>query len=273
MHNKLIGIAKLWKSRSDLENAEINIKWLQQNVVTCSNIHLNTKPWVFSHIPKTAGTSLESYLAQGFALKDILHVNAPDLNKLPQCIYLKNKYAQLITGHHPIHGMLYQLLPKHKLVHLSMMRDPFYRIVSYYNYVASREYHALHQQIKHLSFDAFLQQDNMVELNNAQAKRFAGLLHSDIAIADSDLYNNAKYTVDNCFSLIGVTEYFNQFHQLLGKICGISFQSLPPINRSKVKIQLTDLTKKQLQMIRQNNRVDIQLYQYVKSKFLTQVNS
>lgn len=269
MHNSLLNKAQLWRDRTDIENTDSNINWLKQYVVGFDDMSLNINPWVFSHIPKTAGTSLESYLTQAFELKDILNINAPDLNNLPQCVYLKNKYPKFITGHHPIHGMLFQLLPNQKIVHLTMMRDPIRRVISYYNYIATREYHALHKQIKDLSFDAFLEED-LVEIHNGQAKRLAGILHSDLQIKDSDLYFKAKYTVDNCYSLVGVTEYFKQFTQVLAKTTCSTFTQLPAINQSITKVQLTDLTQPQLKIIKQNNKVDIQLYQYVKSKFLLQ---
>jgi len=268
MHKKLLSKAELWQNRSDSQNTEINLSWLKKHVVDFNHINLNASIWVFSHVPKTAGTSLESYLIQAFAFKDVLHVNAPDLNKLPQCVYLKNRFAKFISGHHPFHGLLYQLLPDENIVHISMMRDPVSRVVSYYNYLATRNYHALHSQIKDMGFDKFLAQNDMVEIHNGQAKRFAGLLHSSEIVSDSDLYFRAKQAIDKCYSLVGVTEFFKQFYQLLAKKCGITFHQLPVINRSETKVQLTDLSQYQLKTIKQNNKVDIQLYQYVKSKFL-----
>ncbi len=260
--------ARDWHKKQDAENATNNIAWLQEHCVSFADVSVKVTPWVFSHIPKTAGTSLESYLAQIFELKDLLHINAPDLNRLPQIIYAKSKYPHLIMGHHPIHGLLYQLLPQKRIVHLTMLREPVSRVISYYNYIATREYHALHQQVKDLDFQSFLSQNNMVELNNGQAKRLAGYLHCGVGVSDNELYLKAKYVVDNCFSLVGVTEYFKQFHQLLGEQCGIKFNTLPPINRSTIKIQLKDLSHEQLQAIEINNKVDIQLYNYVKAKFL-----
>ncbi len=267
-HIELIKIAESWQQRSDEQNTIINQQWLNDRVVHWQDINFENPMWVFSHIPKTAGTSLESYLHQAFTLKDILNVNAPDLNRLPQCVYLKNKFPKFITGHHPIHGMLYQLLPDRKVVHISMMREPVTRVISYYNYLASRNYHALHQQVKDLSFDEFIHRQDMVELHNGQAKRMAGYLHTDQTIKDSELYRKAKHVVDHCFSLIGVTEHFKQFHQLIARLCGVSFHHLPPINRSKIKIQLTDLSSEQRNIIKQKNKVDIQLYEYVKSLFI-----
>jgi hypothetical protein len=233
---------------------------------------LNTFPWVFSHIPKTAGTSVESYLAQLVGLKDILHVNAPDLNRLPQVLYLKNKYPKLIMGHHPFHGLLYQLLGEHKIVHLSMMREPISRVVSYYNYVSTRNYHALHKSVAHLSFDGFLAESQLTELSNGQAKRLAGTLHNSVGLTDQELYLKAKYTIDHCFSLVGVTEHFKEYIQLIAKKCGVKFIELPPINRSEIKIQLADLTTAQKKVVSEMNKVDIQLYQYVKAKFLARTS-
>ena len=270
--NQILGKAQNWKNNTDAENTAINLKYLKENVAELSQITVHTTPWVFSHVPKTAGTSLENYLIQPFELKDVLHVNAPDLNRLPQVIHLKNKYPNLIMGHHPIHGLLYQLLPKIRFVHLTMLREPVSRIVSYYNYLATRDYHVLHSQIKDLSFDSFLKQDNLVEIHNGQSKRLTGYLHSEVNISDNDLYFKAKEVVDNCFTIVGVTEYFKEFCHVLEKQCGIIFNKLPPVNRSQRKIQLTDLRAEHRKSIEENNKVDIQLYQYVKSKFEKIIN-
>lgn len=268
MHKKLLQLTQDWSQRSDVENTELNVKWLEKNCVKADDIHLRNIPWIFSHVPKTAGTSLESYLVQAFELKDFLHINAPDLNSLPQATYMKGKFPKLISGHHPIHGLLYQLMPNENIVHLSMMRDPIARVVSYYNYVATREYHNLHEKIGSLSFDEFLEQTDIVEINNGQAKRFAGVLHNNKVKDDNELYFKAKYVVDKCYSLVGVTEFFKQFHKYIAKQCGVTFNELPPINRSRTKVQLTNLTQDQLRKIKELNEVDIQLYQYVKTEFL-----
>ena len=269
MHNKISKIAHKWQKATDSNNTKINTQFLTEHVVPFEDINLSTTPWIFSHIPKTAGTAFEKHLSQAFELKDLLNVNAPDLNRLPQCIYLKNKYPKFITGHHPMHGMLYQLLPHQPLVHLTLLRDPITRTVSYYNYTTTRKYHALNSRIKHLSFDDFLKQDDLVELSNAQARRLAGTLHSPEKITDKDLYFKAKFSIDKCFSMVGVTEYFNDFITLLGKKCGVSFHALAPINKSEVKIRLKDLSNEQLTHIKDKNKVDTQLYEYVKTKFLS----
>jgi|GEM_PF-6552820 len=272
MHEEIINKAKNWQQRSDKENIEINLSWLTNNVVDFNKINLNKTPWVFSNIPKTAGKALDNYLTQAFVLSDILNVNSVEFNALPQCIYLKNKLPKAITGQFSMSELLYQLVPSQEIVHLSMMRDPVFRVIFLYNDIATENYHNQDDDSESLDFDSFIQQDNLLEIQNGQARRFAGLLDSEPDISDKNLYKKAKYVVDNCFSLIGISEQFNQFYELLGKKCGIKFHNLAPIVRSKLKVQLSDLKDSQLDIIKEKNKVDIQLYQYVKNLFTQRMN-
>jgi hypothetical protein len=267
MNNKeLLAIKKSWKSRSDAENSKINCEWLKKQIVDFSTSSFTNYHCVFSHVPKSAGTSFDRFIAQFYELKDILHVNAADLNKLPQVVNLKNNFPKLISGHHPIHGLLYQLLPNEKIIHLSMMREPVSRVISYYNYISTREYHALHKQVKDLGFDKFIHQD-LIEINNGQARRFSGTLHTNSLLSDNELYFQAKNIIDNCFTIVGVTEEINKFAQLISKKYKTKFSEVPKTNTSNVKIRLRDISSSQLKIIEQKNKVDIQLYKYVKHKF------
>jgi hypothetical protein len=267
MHNKILQQAKDWQKRSKQENLTINFKWLSQFVVSSKRINLNMNPWVFSNIPKTAGRALDNYLTQAFALADILHLDSEYLRQLPQSIYLKNQYPKAITGQFDTSDLLYQLLPNQEIVHLSMMREPIYRVVFLYNNLATQAYHIKGQNGKPMDFDSFIQQKHNTEIQNGQARRFAGELSKDSTITDQELYIKAKEVVDNCFSLVGIAEQFEDFYQLLGKMCGIRFHNLPPIVRSRLKVQLSDISDEHLSIIKKRNRVDIQLYEYVKSQF------
>lgn len=262
--------ADKWRIRSDLENTVLNLEFLAENVVSHSKISSHN-PWVFSHVPKTAGTSFDRFLASYFELKDILHINAADLLKLPEIMFAKKKPAQLISGHHPIHGLLYQLLPQQPLVHLGLIRRPFDRVVSYFNYISTRNYHAMNQRVKDMSFDDFLKDSEFTEIENGQSKRLAGFLHSNEVVSDQELYERAKNTVDNCFSLVGVTELLDDYCQFLNNKMKIKAEPLSQLNQSKRKILLKDLSSRQRKLIESKNKVDIQLYEYVRSEFIRKI--
>ena len=262
-NNKALG---QWQRNSSRENQQINSSFLHKHVCDFDDLSVAINPWIFSHIPKTAGTSLENYLSQLFLIQDIVHVNAPDLNKIPEVLNLKNQFPRFIAGHHPMHGLLYQLLPKQKLVHLALMREPIARILSYYNYLKSRKTHALHDSVLGMDFDTFIQQP-MVELNNGQSRRLAGMLHSDEKISDHELFKCAKNVIDNCFTLVGVTEKIELFVQLIENKCGVTINRSEPKNSSNKSLKMNEINSRQLELIQKNNAADIMLYDYVFEKF------
>ena len=259
-------ILKRWLENKDSDNYQINIDFLKDYVCAFDQSSAS-HPWVFSHIPKTAGTSLENYLLQMFLIQETLHVNAPDLNKMPEVVHLKNKFPRFITGHHPMHGLLYQLLPRQKFIHITMIREPVARVVSYYNYLSTRSDHALHKIVVNLSFDEFLSLTELVELHNGQSRRLAGSLHSNETISDDELFDRAKFVVDNCFTLVGVTEKFDAFLNLIEVRYGAKFNQMVRKNQSAIKLQNSELNASQIQQIEQNNSVDFRLYSYVYEKF------
>jgi len=271
--NQISENALLWKQQSDSTNADINTQWLKSNVVDFNDISLKNCTWVYSHVPKTAGTALESYLIQAFELKHVLNIDAVDLNELPECLYLRSRLPQFITGYHPLNGMLYQLLNNEKVVHISMMRDPIERIVSFFNHNITQRFRSKNHSGENLSFDEYINQSHLKEINNGQSRRLAGVIDSDEEISDKELYFKARFAIDNCFTVVGVTEFFSQFHKLIAKKCGVIFHDLPPITRLETKVQLANLKPEQIKIIKQKNKVDIQLYQYVRSKFLNLINS
>jgi len=259
-------IAKTWNSLSDAENFNLNRQFLKKHVCKLDEVSLKNKHWVFSHVPKTAGTSCENYVAQLFLIQDTLHINAPDLNEFPHVVSLKNQFPHYIAGHHPLHGMLYQLLPDQELVHLSLLREPVARVLSYYNYLMSRQSHSLHHSVKDLTFDTFIKQP-MVEIHNGQSRRLAGLLHSNENISDSKLFDRAKYVVDNCFTLVGMTEQLEDFICIIERITGVKIYRLARKNQSQISLSRDDINPTQLEIINNNNASDIMLYQYVFDKF------
>lgn len=260
-------IGQQWRKNNDATNTEKSYDFLRKWVVPASEISLHHN-WIFSHTPKTGGTSFDRFLAGFFQLKDILHLNAPDLNHLPEAVFLKKDFPHLISGHHPMHGLLYQLLPQQKIVHVGLMRRPVDRVVSYYNYLSTREYHALNKRVKDLSFDAFMDLEDLPELCNGQSKRIAGILHSDEIYSENNLYLKAKTAIDECFSMVGVTENMNEFCSFIRKKLKVASFEVPKINSSKVKVRLSDLSLKQRIKIEQLNKVDIQLYEYARSQFI-----
>ena len=201
-----------WESLTDQQNTQNNVSTLQQLLAAegqTSDIQV-----VFSHVPKTAGTSLENILAKNFRFADVLHINAPDLNQCPQLLELKKNPFKLICGHHPIHGQLYGLLPNIKTFHLTMLRNPVDRVLSYYNYIQGKADHPMHGHAAGISLEQFIENNPSPELHNGQVRRFSGYLHQD-PIDETAMLKKALDTLNTAFTLVLTTCLFDESLLLL----------------------------------------------------------
>jgi hypothetical protein len=226
---------------------------------------------VFSHVPKAGGTTLEYILAKNFKPAEVLHINAPDLNRCPELIGLKSNQPQFICGHHPMHGLLYSLIPEGPLVHLTMVRDPIDRVLSFYNYIINRPAHPLHQDCRQLSFNEFLSRQLTPELSDGQVRRFSGTLHNQQAI-DQQTLNEAIDTLQHCFSMVLITELFDESLLYLQAELGFRDIYYQPHNVSVKTTSRDDLTQEDTALIQAMNPWDSRLYQWARERLIKQIN-
>ncbi|MCB1582682.1 MAG: sulfotransferase family 2 domain-containing protein [Xanthomonadales bacterium] len=253
-----------WLSSSDLTNFFINKKILSA-VIKPTSYNKNTDICCFSHIPKTAGTSLETVIAKNYKVSDTLHVNAPDLNEQPKVIRLKKHLPRFICGHHPLHGQLYQLIQKVPIFHFTQLRDPLDRVLSYYNYVKGKTDHPMHGYTKDGSIIHFLLKNPSPELCNGQSKRFSGYLHSGLA-TDDQLFTESRDALITCFSLVLTTCLFDESLLLLKKRLGLSDVFYQRENVSQKFIDKQSLDDATLNFILENNQADMQLFEWAKNQ-------
>jgi len=257
-----------WQQRTDQDNLQLNRNWLKQHVVPLDQVSGDQRV-VFSHIPKNAGTTLEYILAKNYQLSEVLHVNAPDLNKQPHLLELKKNQPRLICGHHPMHGLLYQLLPDEPVVHITMLRDPVDRVISYYNYISGNNRHPLHGLVKDMGFDDFIEHPELTEISNGQAKRLSGYLHTTADYDATELFERSKAILEQCFTLVMVTESFDQGVLLLQSLLQLKDIHALPQNQSHKKIQRRNIGSDQQSRIVQRNAVDARLHGAFKTRFDT----
>lgn len=213
----------------------------------------------FLHIKKNAGTTLAHILRTNFFLRycslQLLCRNLKDGFKAEDMkkVLLINPMIKCISGHYIRPRIdLHQKYPN--LKYITLLRDPLKRYISQYQHNVEKLRHQV-------SFDDFL---NSKSSYNKQTRTIAG----------SDNVELAKEILNKNFLLVGTVEEFDGFLLLLKN-------KLRPLNlkidyRSKniAKMNSTakhDIDKKinyYYEKIVDRNKVDFELYQYVKNKIL-----
>ncbi len=181
---------------------------------------------VFTHIPKTAGTSLHEAISSAldgdYAVLTPATVSKIDFDSIGG-----------VGGHQPF---LATPLGKTKrnMVHITILRDPVDRLVSFHGHVKANPNHALlrlYPQIKDLGpleFAEFLSARDYGDIRNLQCHMVCGnRVSASFGTASASLRNN--------FSVFGTVENLDLFLHRLAILLGVDQIDMPFKNKGKAK--------------------------------------
>ena len=221
---------------------------------------------LFVHIDKTAGQTLTGIIDNQYQFLEVRKLKPPltiesILSEIPKdkaskigCYYnhLEDYLEHLPSGDETIsciYGHIYfgahRCLSK-PFTYITLLRDPIDRVISHYYYLLAKNHFKTNT-----SFEDFIQMD----LNrNVQTQYISGNTKPDL--------QKAKEHLDTYFSIVGITERFNESLFLMMKQFGwqqVNYSKRNVTSRRPFKDQLApDL----IDLIKKNNELDIELYKY-----------
>lgn len=240
----------------------------------------------FIHIPKTAGSTFNAFLDQQYALTDIappdvfekgdVYVRQGDIEG--RLNYLKQ--FSLYRGHY---GYTACQLFMPEYVTLTVLRDPFKRVVSQYNYWRTKSEESLENSTesekklaalaRELPFRAFFQTEHPLIIRlfyNGQARPLATDFGCDLE--GKVLHDLAREHLDT-IDYVGITEAFDLFLRVLcerfGWHCPKQLQSL---NIARHNLRVEDLDDTTLAIVAEKNEVDLALYSHARELALITAN-
>jgi len=235
-----------------------------------------SKPLIFLHIPKTAGTSMMELLARNFAAGEVLRITdihrpAADLQAEVEDGLAAN--CRLISGHFPfaaVAALQDQALP------FTMLRDPVSRVVSLYRFWRIQEPHCVTGPAaqfacalaKSLRFDAFLACEHPLIVSATRDEMCKALCagHGDEAAASdpASLFLQARETLNTI--PFGLVERMSDSLRLLSHRLGVQLIEPIRLNRTDTA-ECAPPTCEEREIIIRNNLGDMALYDHASRSF------
>lgn len=245
--------------------------------------------FLFLHIPKTAGASMQTFLASHYSADEI--VLAGNLTRLLGLDSRDVARTKLLQGH--FFGAFPQYWGEHRFT-LTVLRDPIERALSHYGHIVRDRDHYLHQRALELgSLEAFLDADDTrPAVNNFQARMLA--LETNVedafnALSDAQrgawvLERNIETTIEagltgevllaraiarlNTIDVVGVTERISDVAAVLCfKLGWLYPDRLDVLNVNESRMRRSCIDASTLQRLTELNSVDRALYDVAQHRF------
>jgi len=233
---------------------------------------------IFLHIPKTAGTTLNRIIEWQYNPLSIFTIDPYGIRataeRFKTLSEARRRRLKVVRGHlfYGIHEFLLQ-----GASYITMLREPVARLVSTYRFILRRPLHPLHRRFKVERLGV----EDLIRLTpnrqNLQCRFIAGVGRiEDVdvltkpaeaaprGICDERLLEIAKENLMRSFRVVGLTERFEESLLLMTTALGwkISFYE----NRKVSKIR-SPVEPRLVELIREHNRLDIELYNFATKLF------
>jgi len=229
--------------------------FLKEYSLTTPNQYLNKRPaYLFHHIIKCGGTSLNQVLGKWFAV-EFDHIDVTDeLNSYPKYRFDLNKLSSdtCLIGHYNNPGtMVYQRYPEFtknsdKFKLFTFVREPLkFRISLYYYNLGNKN-----KDFDNLPLDVFLKY--------SKVNYFSTLFPC--------YKSNYKNVLDSYF-FIGIVEKMQESFDKLADKLDMKKVRVPYSNKSEKDSQIDLLSSEFIEEFKKNNSLDYDIYNYCLEKF------
>ncbi|MEG4586381.1 sulfotransferase family 2 domain-containing protein [Microcoleus sp. MOSTC5] len=231
---------------------------------------------IFTHIPKTAGTSLRHILMQQYGKNAVFMFyddptvttkNAEELlNELRSYFqYFPevndqnfNSLVKLraISGHKPFG--IHNLLPLNNFHYITLLREPIERVISFYYHVFGRTEHSL---------EYLISCKQSIEFDNLQVRMLSGVgWKVPYGHCSCNMLEQAKHNLLHYYTF-GIQDRFPESLETFSRHLGWSQIQIVAENVGKNKPKSSDIGQQTLHLIAEQNLLDIELYQFAKQLF------
>jgi Sulfotransferase family len=219
---------------------------------------------IFLHLPKCGGTTLNRIIEWEYNPLRIFSIDPVfylwSYKKLNRWSTQRLARIQVFKGHMPfgIHRRLSQ-----PSTYLTFLRDPIDRVISAYYFARNYKLHPKHRQVSRMTLEEYVRTspNHNVQCKLLSGRHFVGDYHA--GECNDLMLEMAKENLVNHFSLVGLTERFDECLALLKIIFGWNIAKYANFNVTRSRPKRDKLPASTLELIAARNRYDMALYQHV----------
>jgi len=220
---------------------------------------------IFLHLPKTAGTTLNRLIEWEYPVFEMYSIDpvfftwsAAHLRKLSPD---RLKKIRMFKGH-MLFG-LHEALPQ-PATYITVLRDPVDRVISAYYFMRSYKLHPLYWKLRreNWTLEDFVRK---YQRDNVQSKIIGG---SPFELpCTREITEKAKHNLRHHFSVVGLSERFEESLALMKLRFGWKLNSYSSFNVTRARPKKRDLPQSTLELMHEKNALDMELYECGKQIF------
>lgn len=239
---------------------------------------------IFTHIPKTAGTSLRHILMQQYGQDAVFMFyddpavttkNADDLlNELRSYFQCSPEITQqkfnglvklrAISGHKSFG--IHDLLQINDFHYMTLLREPVERVISFYYHIYGRK-EQTHKPAKNLTIEDLICSKASIEFDNLQVRMLSGVgWEVPYGYCSYSMLEQAKHNLLHYYTF-GIQDRFAESLETFSENLGWSQIQLVAANVGKNKKTSSEIGQQTLSLIAESNKLDLELYQFAKQLF------
>lgn len=224
---------------------------------------------IFLHIPKTAGMTLHGILIRQYGKKNMHDVWSPV--KIEEfCHWPEEQRASLVgLRGHLQYGAHSCFPPEPEPKYITLLREPIKRVASFYYFVLTRPQHSLYEEMttKKMTLRDMVESEITRETDNLHVRLISGNRLTINGQVTREMLEQAKAHLERDFSVFGVNDYFDEFLMMAAQYYDWKTPFYRRENVNKKRPAYKDIDAGTIEVIRQNNLLDIELYEWAKKQF------
>jgi hypothetical protein len=230
-----------------------------------------SKPLLFLHVPKTAGSSVYSIFRTNLKPPELLklHLDGKSLARLTALPRRQASRLRMLYGHVDVQ-LARQIVPLQQCV--TLLRDPVDRLISFYAFAKHMNSGPHSELARRTTITQWIDALCLPETDNGMVRRLSGAFpEAAIGRCSRQMLERAKANLAQ-FALIGLTHRFDEFYALLASRLGLAMRTFVVSKVNAMRPRFDQLHADTLAELEQRSALDRELYRFAEGLFLQQMS-